>query len=234
MKPTWYYNEMVSRGTDYTDLNKVQEYDEKMKKIRDIEGECNEIIDSLALSGEENVLEFGAATGEFALRASHHCKAFYAVDVSPAMLAYARIKADCKDLQNIRFFNAGFLTYNHTGPPLDAVVSQLTLHHLPDFWKEVALSRVFSVLKPGGQFFLKDTVYSFNPAEHIQFFSNWIEETCRVDPQIAIEVETHIREEFSTTAPVMEEILARAGFIIERAEYPDGYLATYVCKKPAE
>ncbi len=34
-------------------------------------------------------------------------------------------------VDNIEFHNIGFLTYMHKGEPLDAVVSQLALHHLP-------------------------------------------------------------------------------------------------------
>lgn len=226
MKPTWLYNEMVSRGTDYTDLNTVKAYDEKMQKVRDIDAECSEIISQLSLSGVESVLEFGSATGEFALRASAQCETFYAVDVSPAMLAYSRLKADNHGIKNIKFFNAGFLTYHHADSPVDAVVSQLTLHHIPDFWKEVALARVYQMLKPNGLLYLKDTVYSFRPNEYQQFFNHWISET-PIEP----EIETHIREEFSTTGEVMEVILKRAGFTLKTAKYEKGYLATYLCAK---
>ena len=202
-----------------------------MKKVRDIEGECSEIIKQISLSGHEKVIEFGSATGEFALCASAHCETFYAVDVSSAMLAYARLKADNHCLKNIKFFNAGFLTYNHADSPVDAVVSQLTLHHIPDFWKEVALSRVNKMLKPNGVLYLKDTVYSFRPDQYQQYFDQWIEEIHAVDPQYVSEIESHIREEYSTTGEVMEVILKRAGFTIDSAVYEKGYLATYICTK---
>lgn len=49
------------------------------------------------------------------------------------------------------FLPGGFLTYQHQGPPLDAVVTQIALHHLPDFWKQIALLRIFDMLKEGGK-----------------------------------------------------------------------------------
>ena len=40
----------------------------------------------------------------------------------------------------------------------DLIVSEFTLHHLPDFWKAVALARIYGALKPGAQFFLRQAV----------------------------------------------------------------------------
>jgi hypothetical protein len=45
---------------------------------------------------------------------------------------------------------------------------------------------------------------------------------------LIIEAEAHIRDEYSTYDWVMEGLLNRAGFCIDKAEYADGYGATYV------
>ena len=37
---------------------------------------------------------------------------------------------------------AGFLTFTAPEEPVDAVLSSIALHHLPDFWKGVALQRI--------------------------------------------------------------------------------------------
>jgi ubiquinone/menaquinone biosynthesis C-methylase UbiE len=231
VNPKWLFNEMRPSGTDYNELENVRAYDEQMKKIRDVAGESRTIIEKLKLSGEETVLEFGSGTGEFAVHASKHCRRFFAVDVSPAMLAFARLKADHLGLTNISFTNAGFLSYSHSGEAVDAVVSQLTLHHLPDFWKQIALHRLFTMLKPGGKLFLKDTVYSFAPRQYREFFEGWIRQTGTVDTKICQQVESHIREEFSTSGWIMEGILREAGFTILEANYEQGFLATYLCEK---
>lgn len=171
----WLYNEMKQVGTDYADIAQVQAYDSHMQKVQDIRQEITGIIHSLGLTHDQTVLEFGTGTGEFAIEAARHCKNVYAMDVSPVMLEYARKKAEAQGITNIHFHNAGFLTYEHKGEQPDAVVSQLALHHLPDFWKSVALRRIFDMLKDGGRFYLMDVVYSFDMAGYESFFDNWIE-----------------------------------------------------------
>ena len=54
-----------------------------------------------------------------------------------------------------------FLTYDHAGPPADVVDSRHALHHLPDFWKAMALSRIAGMLRSGGVLRLWDVVYAF-------------------------------------------------------------------------
>jgi hypothetical protein len=49
------------------------------------------------------------------------------------------------------------------GAPLGAAVTQIALHHLPDFWKQIALIRIAGMLKDGGRLCLRDMVYSFDP-----------------------------------------------------------------------
>lgn len=51
-------------------------------------------------------------------------------------------KADEAGVDNVEIAAAGFLTYDHRGDPADIVYSRYALHHLPDFWKVVALRRV--------------------------------------------------------------------------------------------
>ena len=174
MIPQWQYNELRQVGTDYTYSAHVEAYDQQMQKLRDIKKEIEYIIDCLNLKPDHTILEFGTGTGEFAIEAAKHCTEVHALDISPAMLEYARRKAEQQGIENIRFHRAGFLTYEHQGGPLDAMVSQLTLHHLPDFWKLMALKRIFSMLREGGTFYLMDTVYSFKPDDHESFFNNWI------------------------------------------------------------
>jgi SAM-dependent methyltransferase len=76
----------------------------------------------------------GCGTGAFALHAAPYYRKIYAVDIARAMLGRARRKARKAGLTNIEFRRGGFLTYEHADDPVDAVVSVLALHHLPDFW----------------------------------------------------------------------------------------------------
>ncbi len=233
-EPIWQYNELKQVGTDYADITHVQAYDQQMQKLRDIKQEIKNILKHLDLKPDQTILEFGTGTGEFAIEVAKHCTAVHALDVSPTMLRYAQQKAEQQGMTNIQFQYAGFLTYKHQGKPLDAVVSQLTLHHLPDFWKLIALKRIYRMLRDGGTFYLMDTVYSFEPDDHESFFNDLlgaINETA--GKEVALDTETAIREEFSTLDWIMEGLLIKAGFHIEKVEYPVKFLAVYVCHKPS-
>jgi SAM-dependent methyltransferase len=69
--------------------------------------------------------------------------------------------------------HAGFLTYLHHGDPADVVYSRYALHHLPDFWKAVALDRIHAILRPGGIFRLWDVVFNFRPSEAAERIEAW-------------------------------------------------------------
>jgi len=232
--PDWQYNEMKQVGTDYNDPAQVEVYDSQMGMLRDIKKENEDIIKTLELTNNQTLIEFGTGTGNFAIDAARHCKNVFAIDVSLHMLEFAQKKAESKGIVNIEFHNAGFLTYEHSEAPVDAVVSQLALHHLPDFWKLIALKRVFGLLKNGGKFFLKDTVYSFdeNIQDHEAFFNNLINIIRKAGgTQIADDLEIGIRDEYSTFGWIMEALLLRAGFTIDKKQYSEGFIAVYLCTK---
>jgi putative AdoMet-dependent methyltransferase len=96
------------------------------------------------------VIDIGSGTGTFAIQVAQRCAIVYAVDVSKAMLDRAQSKAAEAGVSNIVFHHAGFLTYEHNEAPVDAVVTTFAFHHLPDFWKGIALKRVHGMLQPGG------------------------------------------------------------------------------------
>lgn len=228
--PPWQWDELRHAGVDYADPEQVRAYDERTARYRDVRAGNQAVIDALALSSDDVLLEFGCGTGALGIQAAPLCREVIACDVSEAMLAYAGERARAQGVDNIRFHHGGFLTYRHEGPPVDAVASQVALHHLPDYWKAAALERVADALRPGGRFCLVDVVFSFPPTERDVFFENL---TQRAYPEMRAEWETHLSREFSTLDWIMEGLLQRAGFTIERADYRDGMLAFYVCRKPA-
>lgn len=230
--PEWLYNEMKQVGVDYTDTKEVQAYDPGMQKLRNTKKEAEDFINYVGLTAEQVVLEFGAGTGDLSIEIARHCKMVYAVDISPVMLEIARNKANSHDINNIKYCHAGFLTYEHQGEPVDVIVSQLALHHLPDFWKHVALQRMNAMLKEGGKFFLRDTVYSFEVECYESFFDNWLSGIERAaGEELALDTKIAIRDEFSTCDWIMEGLIKRAGFTIDTLSYQDGFLAVYVCTK---
>jgi hypothetical protein len=104
----------------------------------------------------------------------------------------------------------------------------LALHHLPDFWKGVALKRMASLLKPGGRLWLADVVVSDDaPIEHIQAFIE--AQTQAGGDFLRDDAEGHFREEFSTYDWIMEGLLIRSGFTIRSQAKRQGVFAEYVC-----
>jgi SAM-dependent methyltransferase len=186
------------------------------------------------LGSDGTVVDLGAGTGTFAIAAARVCRRVVAVDVSPAMTAVLRRRVADSGLANVECVEAGFLTYEHEGEPADAVFSRNALHHLPDFWKALALRRIADVLRPGGILRLRDLVYSFDPADADAAFERWFA-TAAPSPEVGWtreELETHVRDEHSTFDWLLEPMLERAGFTIERAEHdPLGIYAAYTCAK---
>jgi cyclopropane fatty-acyl-phospholipid synthase-like methyltransferase len=174
----------------------------------------------------------GAGTGAFTLYAAKHCKVIYAVDVSRPMLDYIRQKAEKAGLENIVFCHGGFLTYEHSAEPVDAMVCVGVLHHLPDFWKLVGLKRVAAMLKPDGRLYLFDVVFPADMPDYEERFDSWVQAIEKdVGPDFALEAETHIRDEYSTYDWIMEGFLKRAGFLMEKIEYTSGFGTQYICAR---
>lgn len=233
--PEWYYAEFVQKGTDYTSQKEILNYDRKMRTIRNIAEEAETMIKLIDLQQKDSVLEIGCGTGEFSIELSKYCEKVLALDISQGMVEFAREKARSRDRDNIEFTNAGFLTFEPVDKKFDSVVSQLVLHHLPDFWKLIALRNVNSMLKAGGKFYLKDVVLSSDIDDFDAFFSRALQNLPpEAGEEVVDEMILHIKEEFSTFDWVMEGLLQNAGFRIEKKHYQDGYMASYLCVKESE
>jgi len=228
--PAWQYHEPDHPGADFDALAEI--YDRDMQKFRDVQGEIDEILDFLALQPDQSVLEIGTGTGEFALAAARRCRKVYAVDLSAGMLRYAEKKARARGVSNVEFLQGGFLTYRHEGAPLHAIVSQIALHHLPDFWKQIALLRMAEMLAESGKLCLRDIVYSFDPVEYGKFFDDFISKSAeKAGPQFARNICEHVRNEYSTMDWIMQGMIESAGFEIKRAKQNQGFFALYLCTK---
>ena len=210
--PEWYYDEFIQTGTDYSDKEEIQRYDRKMQKIRNINDEIQTMRTLIDLRPEDRVLEIGCGTGEFSIELSRHCKEVLAIDISDGMLEFAREKAKSGHRKNIRFIKGGFLTFESGDESFDTVVTQLALHHLPDFWKFIALKRINSMLKVSGRFYLRDVVYSSEISNFDSFISKLLQSTPEeIKDEMTREYILHIKEEFSTFDWVIEGLIEKAG-----------------------
>ncbi len=227
-QPAWQWNEHIQIGVDYQNVDEVGAYDARMQTFRDFEKENAEIVKAVSLQPSHTVIEIGTGTGSLARHAARICTKVYACDVSATMLQYAQAKAEEAGLANIAFFHAGFLTYQHAEAPVDVVVSQLALHHLPDFWKQFALNRVAAMLKTGGRFYLCDVVFPATAAEGADYLDHLV---VKAPSNTRQELVTHIRQEFSTFDWILDGMLTRAGFLIDQRHSINAFLTAYVCTK---
>lgn len=85
------------------------------------------------------VLDLGAGTGQLTVAVAPACARVVAVDVSPVMLRSLRSRVSSPGLANVEVVQAGFLT-DRASAPVDVAYSRCARHHLPDFWKSLALS----------------------------------------------------------------------------------------------
>jgi ubiquinone/menaquinone biosynthesis C-methylase UbiE len=231
-RPGWLLDEVASAGRENLDADHVARYDDK--EDADATQEV-ELLVSLGIGTGSTVVDVGAGTGQLSLALADVCDRVIAVDVSPVMLERLRAKAAARDVTNLAVEQAGFLTYEHSGPPADALYSRYALHHLPDFWKAVALERIHAMLRPGGFLRLWDVVYSFPLAEAAERVEEW----CALgtgdvgDGWSRTELEEHIRDEGSTFTWLLEPMIERAGFAIEtRSVSADQFSARYVLRRP--
>ncbi|NLW37287.1 MAG: class I SAM-dependent methyltransferase [Peptococcaceae bacterium] len=227
--PSWLYDERAKAGVDYNDTAIAAEYDNCHARFRDYEREARLVMERLDLQQGHRVIDLGCGTGAFAIPAARICRKVYAVDISRAMLERCAEKARAAGLHNIETHCAGFLTYEHKEAPVDAVVSVAALHHLPDFWKAVALKRIYNMLKPGGKLYLFDVVFSFPVESYQSELDKWVKGMCEEAGQaMAEETVLHIRDEYSSFDWVVEGMIERAGFRIEQKLSDFPYCLTYV------
>lgn len=228
--PAWFIDELDYAGRENLDAAHVERYD----AIEDAgaAGEVSLLVDA-GLTRESVVVELGAGTGQLSVAVAPHCARVVAVDVSSLMLDRLRAKVRSLELGNVELVRAGFLTYAHTGPAPDFVYSRLALHHLPDFWKAVALARLRGMLAPGGLLRLWDVVYDFAPGEAEERIEAWFAGYDRAaeGEWSRADLEDHVRDEHSTFTWLLEAMIGRSGFEVIDAEHTDdGIFAKYLLR----
>jgi SAM-dependent methyltransferase len=227
-RPGWLLDEVASAGRENLDAAHVERYDRKMDARAADE---IEVLRSAGLGASSSVVDLGAGTGQLALAVAPLSRRVVAVDVSPVMLARLSRKVREARVDNVEVVAGGFLTYDHVGDPADIVYSRYALHHLPDFWKVIALRRVRSMLRDGGVFRLWDVVYDFDVGDAYERIEAWCAPFAdEVEGGWARwEMEEHVRDEHSTFTWLLEAMIERSGFEIARAERSDdGVFAKYV------
>ena len=144
----WFYNQRRKVGIDRAVASLYERHGDSDLRARD----------ALAMLGVRKgwrIADIGCGNGALACEAALMGAEVDAIDISPAMLALAEISARDRKVA-IRTQSAGLLSFAYQPSSYDLIVSEFTLHHLPDFWKAVAMSRIFAALKPGGFLVIAD------------------------------------------------------------------------------
>lgn len=168
--PGWLVDELSYAGRESLDADHAARYDSKEDASASNEVE---LLKGIGLTPDALVVEFGAGTGQFTVAVAPSCARVIAVDVSEPMLNQLRANISRLGLDNVEIVQAGFLTYEHVGDAADVVYSRFALHHLPDFWKAVALTRLRGMLRIDGVLRLWDVVFHFAPAKAEDRIEAW-------------------------------------------------------------
>jgi SAM-dependent methyltransferase len=221
--PSWYLDERALAGPEHLDPRYVASYDAKTSLDLDA---ALELLRRHGLGAGTTLVDLGCGTGLLAAAASAEARRVIGVDVSPAMLELARGRSDA-----VEWVEAGFLTYEHSGDPPQLVHSRHALHHLPDFWKGVALDRIHDLLAPRGVFVLRDLVYDFASCETDARIEEWLAAAAPTPAEgwTRAELEEHVRDEHSTYSWLLEPLLEDAGLEIVEREVRGAIYASYVC-----
>ena len=131
----WYYNERRQLGLDSAVASIYDRHDDSDVRAR-------AALTMLGVQLGWRVADIGCGNGVLACEAAQMGAEVDAIDISPAMLALAEIQARDRKVA-IRTQSAGLLSFAYEPNSYDLIVSEFALHHLPDFWKAVALSRIF-------------------------------------------------------------------------------------------
>lgn len=226
----WFLNEYKQIGKNYADQSEVDVYESSHAQFRDIYQESIDLLKALNLSKEDVLLDFGCGTGIFTIESAKICSKVYAIDVSKEMLQYAKKKAKKATVKNIEFCQSGFLNFEIEDNSVNYITSTFSFHHLPDFWKGIALGRMYKMLKPKGVLYIKDVVISEqNILTNIQSFVN--NQAALGGDFLKDDAEVHFREEFSTYDWILEGLIDKSGFTIEQKASKEGVINEYYCRK---
>jgi 2-polyprenyl-3-methyl-5-hydroxy-6-metoxy-1,4-benzoquinol methylase len=223
----WFYSERGRIGLDALVAARSAIYDHDDSGSR-----ARATLTKLGIQPGWRIADIGCGQGTLACEAAKMGAVVDAVDIAPAMLALAEIQARDSKVA-IKTQSAGLLSFAFEPGSLDLVVSEFTLHHLPDFWKAVALSRMFRAIKPGGQLFLRDIVFVSAPDSTERGVEQWAEFNIKNHDFPSEDVANHMRDEHSTFGWVIERLLTDVGFTLVSADYHAPLHGTYLCHKPA-
>ena len=220
----WYYNQRRRIGLDRA-VTALCDHDD------DSDLRAREALSMLGVKKGWRIADIGCGNGVFACEAALMGAEVDAIDISPAMQALAQLHARNRRVPS-RTRSSGMLSFAYEPNSYNLIVSEFTLHHLPDFWKAVALSRIFGALKPGASFYLRDIVFVSMPDGSERDIDQWADFNIKNHDFARDTVVSHMRDEYSTFGWVIERMLTEVGFTLISADYHAPMHGTYLLQKP--
>ena len=228
--PPWMFKEFEPVGVDLDSERSVENYDRNQGTSAAAD---DRLLDRLGVGAGTVLVDLGTGTGSLPVRAAMRGAVAHAVDVSENMLAHTQRRA-AEEGVSVRCHHAGFLSYRHEGTA-DVVVTRSSLHQLPDTWKQLALDRIAACLKTGGLFYVWDAMWSFDASAAEVELPRWIETMAREAGHgfTAEDFQTHVREEFSTYAWIIEGMIQRVGLAVLEKQFPAPWYGEFLAQKLA-
>jgi tRNA (cmo5U34)-methyltransferase len=195
------------------------------------------LVDRLpfARGAAPRILDLGAGTGLLAgLLLERWPRArLTLVDLSGEMLGKARARFAGRG-SRVEIRVADYLAAP-LGGPYDAVVSALSIHHLPDAGKRALFRRAFAALRPGGWFVDADNVLAPTPALAAADRAGWIARVRESGIGAHDLAAALLRTRLDVLAPLDDQLswLRRAGFGDVDCRYKWLHFAVFGGRRPA-
>ncbi|GAA0254508.1 class I SAM-dependent methyltransferase [Haladaptatus pallidirubidus] len=152
------------------------------------------VIDHADPRPDDVVLDLGTGTGLIALALAGNAEHVAGRDISEGMLEQAQVKAADSGIDNIEFGYGEFRDPQYSGE-VDIVVSNFSLHHLPDEEKREAIEAIVD-LSPR-RFVLGDAMFFSSPDPEEPLFGHGVD---------------------AATVGMLVDVLTDVGFVVTAVE----------------
>jgi len=132
----------------------ASKFDSERKRVDLARDTGDAMIQTISLSPESRVMDYGTGTGLLTLKLQPYVKTIVAVDTSPKMLEVLKEKIECARIGNIETLLWDVETGEDLLDSFDAITGSMVMHHIPG--TQNALNRFFQMLRPGGSIALAD------------------------------------------------------------------------------
>jgi ubiquinone/menaquinone biosynthesis C-methylase UbiE len=139
---------MISKAEKFWD-KQAKRYDLTERQFEQVNKEVN-IKTRKYLHKNDNVLDFGCATGTKTIELARGAKHIHGLDISTEMIREATRKKDEANIMNISFSHGTLFDDDIERSSFDKIIAYAIIHLLED--SEKVIQRIHELLKPGGLF----------------------------------------------------------------------------------